>query len=731
MRTWTRRAFIGAGSVIGGGFVLGVAGVALAPNRLRVVPGAKAAKAAGAAADLNTWVAVTPDNVVTILVPHCEMGQGSQTALAMMAAEEMDADWTLVRMREAPALDEYANEYVIRAFAPGAIPGPVVRGFDYGTYRIARWSGLQVTGGSSAVRGTGVYGMTVAGAAAREMLVGAAAQRFGVSPSELSVKSSRVIHDRTGRSASFGELATAAAKLPVPSRPALKTPDRYTIRRTARPRFDIPSKVDGSAIYAIDFKVPGMLYAAVEMAPVFGGTLQSLDSAPADAAPGVKRVLRLGNAVAVVADSYWHARRALAALKPVFDSAGHGDVSSGSIFAAFDKSLGAAPDMPAGAATVVKADYRVPFLAHATMEPMCCTARVEGNRAEVWTGVQDPLNGRGVAAKALGLPPDNVRFTNLLLGGGFGRRLPGSLDYIDMSARIAKAMSPAPVKMVWSREDDIQHDYYRPAAMARFAGALDASGAPVSVRSRYAGGGDGESTFMPYALREMSAKSGDAAHPIRTGPWRSVLNSQHGFFKESFIDELAHAARKDPYGFRRDLLEGQPRFRAALDKVAAMADWSTALPEREGRGIALTACFGTIVAEVAHVAVSPEGKLRVRAVFAAVDCGDVVNVDSATAQAEGGIIFGLSAALLGEITIAEGMVVQRNFRDYQMIRLADAPQITVEFIRSDAKPGGLGEPCVPPIAAAVANAIFAATGTRVRDLPIKNHDLSRRASSAT
>jgi isoquinoline 1-oxidoreductase beta subunit len=344
--------------------------------------------------------------------------------------------------------------------------------------------------------------------------------------------------------------------------------------------------------------------------------------------------------------------------------------------------------------------------------------------------VQDPLAGRKIAAKALGLAPESVRFNNLLLGGGFGRRLPGNLDYIDMSARIAKAMAPTPVKMLWSREDDIQHDYYRPAAMARFAGSLDSGGRPVSVRSRYAGGGDGESTFMPYAIDDKNAKSGDAAHSIRTGPWRSVLNSQHGFFKESFIDEMAHAAKKDPYAFRRDLLSDQPRFRAALDKAAAMAGWGSTLPEREGRGIALTECFGSIVAEVAHVAVSPEGKLRVRAVHAAVDCGDVVNTDSAAAQAEGGIIFGLSAALVGEITIAEGRVVQRNFRDYQMIRLADAPQISVEFVRSDAKPGGLGEPCVPPIAAAVANAIFAATGIRVRELPFKNHDLSRRANGA-
>jgi isoquinoline 1-oxidoreductase beta subunit len=722
MGKWTRRAFIGTGTLAGGGLLLGVVGAAMSPSRHSLVSDDAEDKG-----ELNTWIAVTADNLVTVLVPHCEMGQGAQTALAMMAAEEMEADWDLVRIKEAPALEAYANAYPIRAFAGGEIPGPIVRAFDYGTYRLARWYGTQATGGSTAVRSTGIFGMAVAGAAAKEMLIAAAATRFGVSASECQAKSSRVVHPASGKSATFGELATEAARLPVPARPALKSPDTYTIRRTSRARVDIRPKVDGSAIYGIDFTLPGMLYAAVEIAPVFGGKLLSVDSSPAEAMPGVKRVVRLDEAVAVVADSYWRARKALAALKPEFDDAGHKDVSSASIFAAFDTSLGPAPEMPADAAKVVTADYRVPFLAHATMEPMVCTARVEGDRADVWAGVQDPLNARSIAASALDLDVEQVHLTNLLLGGGFGRRLPFTFDYIDLGVRVAKAMSPAAVKTVWSRENDIQHDYYRPAGMARFAGALDKGGAPIAIGCHYAGGGDGESLFMPYAIPGKAADARDAAHPIRLGAWRSVLNSQHGFFKESFIDEMAHAAGKDPFLFRLGLLNDQPRFRDALIQAATMSGWDDPLPEGEGKGIAIAESFGSIVAEVAHVAVSPEGKVRVRRVFAAVDCGDVVNPNSAAAQAEGGIIFGLSAALVGEITIAEGRVVQRNFRDHQMIHLADAPEIKVEFVRSNAPLGGLGEPCVPPIAAAVTNAIFAATGIRVRDLPIKNHTLSRRA----
>ncbi len=720
MNKWTRRAFIGAGTVAGGGFLLGVAGFTFAPSRHSLVSADAAEKG-----QLTTWITITPDNFVTILIPHCEMGQGTPTALAMMAAEELEADWSLVRVQEAPALDEYANGYIIRAMGGGYVPAVLGRGVDYGAYKLTEWIGLMVTGGSTAVRGTGEWGMRVAGAAAKEMLLAAAAQRWGVPVSECAAKGSRVTHAATGRSSTFGELARSAATQSVPTSPALKDPGTFTIRRTSVPRRDLPSKVDGSAQYAIDFTTPGMLYAAVEIAPVQGGKLVSVDTTPAESMPGVKKVVKLDEAVAVVADSFWRARRALAALKPEFSDAGHGDVSTASIFAAFDKALGAPPEVPKGAAKVVTADYRAPLLAHATMEPMVCTVKVAGDHAEVWTGVQDPLNARSVAAKALGIDVENVRLTNFLLGGGFGRRLPFTFDYVDLAARVAKTVSPTPVKTIWTRENDLQHDYYRPAAMSRHAGALDATGVPLAAHSHYTGGGNSEAVFMPYAIAEKDTDEKKADHPIRLGQWRSVLNSQHGFFKESFIDEMAIAAGQDPFEFRRGLLGEQPRFKAALEKAAAMSGWGTPLPPGEGRGIAICESFGSIAAEVVHVAVSPEGKLKVLNVYAAVDCGDVVNIDSATAQVEGGIIYALSAALLSEIHIAQGRIVETNFRDYPMIHIADAPKVTTAFIRSDAALGGLGEPPVPPLAPALANAIHAATGIRVRELPIRKTPLKR------
>ncbi|MFN7916718.1 MAG: molybdopterin cofactor-binding domain-containing protein [Vicinamibacterales bacterium] len=718
MNKWTRRTFIGAGTIAGGGFLLGVGGFTFAPGRHTVVSADAADKG-----QLTTWVTVTPDNVVTILIPHCEMGQGTTHALAMMAAEEMEAEWSTVRVQEAPALDEYANGYVIRAAGGDYIPAVMARGVDYGAYKLAQWFGFQVTGGSTAVRSTGEYGMRLAGAAAKEMLLTAAAQQWQVNVAECVAKASRVSHAASGKSATFGELAKAASALPVPTSPALKDPGAFTLRRTSTPRLDIPSKVNGSAQYGIDFSIPGMLYAAVEIAPVQGGKLTAVDTAPAESMPGVKKVVKLDEAVAVVADSFWRARRALAALKPQFDDAGHGDVSTASIFGDFDKALGPAPEMPSGAVKVVTAEYRAPFLAHAAMEPIACTARVDANVAEVWAGVQDPLNARSVAAKALGLDTSQVHLTNFLLGGGFGRRLPFNFDYIDLGVRIAKAMSPTPVKMIWTRENEMQHDYYRPAALSRHTGTLDANNLPTSVASKYTGPGDGEAVAMPYAIASKDADAVKSPHHVREGQWRSVNNSQHGFFKESFIDELANAAGVDPFGFRRALLNDQPRFKAALEKAAEMSGWGTPLPAGEGRGIAVCESFGSIVAEVVHVSVSPEGRLKVLNVYAAVDCGDVVNPDSATAQVEGGIVFALSAALLSEVNIAQGRIVEKNFRDYPMIHINDVPRIHTAFLRSNGLLGGLGEPAVPPLAPALANAIYAATKIRVRELPIRKTPL--------
>lgn len=720
MNKWTRRAFIGAGSLTGGGFLLGVAGFTFAPSRHSLV-----AADAAATGQLTTWITVTPDDVVTVLVPHCEMGQGVPTALAMMAAEEMDADWAHVRVQEAPALDAYANGYIVRAAGGDYIPAAMARGLDYAAFKAAEWFGFQVTGGSTSVRGTGEFGMRVAGAAARQMLVEAAATQWGVSPAECTVAKSRISHAASGRSTTFGPISRAAAALKVPARPALKDPSAYVLRRTSLPRLDIPAKVDGSAKYAIDVRVPGMLYAALAMAPVNGGQLISVDASPAEAMRGVKKVVTLPNAVAVVADSLWRARKALAALSPQFSDAGHGSVSTASIFSAFEAALGQAPALPADAVKTVTADYKAPFLAHATMEPMVCTAKVDQGRVEIWTGVQDPLNARSVAAKALGIDAEQVTLTNHLLGGGFGRRLPFTFDYVELGVRVAQAMSPTPVQTIWTRENDIQHDYYRGAAMSRHAGALDAGGRPLAAHSVYTGGGNGEAVAMPYDIAAMEAEEKKAPHHVRPGQWRSVLNSQHGFFKESFIDELAHAAAADPFEFRRGLLDKAPRFKAALEKAAAMAGWGQPLPPGEGRGIAICESFGTIVAEVAHVAVGADGGLKVKHVHAAVDCGDVVNLDTARSQVEGGIVFALSAALLSEITIEQGKVVQSNFRDYPMIHLADTPLVSVEFLRSDAPLGGLGEPCVPPLAPALTNAIFAACGVRVRELPVKKTPLTR------
>jgi isoquinoline 1-oxidoreductase beta subunit len=725
MNKWTRRAFIATGGVVGGGLAIGLGGVAFAPNRIGVVPDED-----GDAPQLTTWLRIAADNTVTVIMPHCEMGQGAHTALAMMLAEELDADWDLVRIEEAPADSAYANGYLVRVFLPiaASVPRFMERSVDYASFKLTQLMDLQVTGGSSSVRGTGQLGMRVAGAAGKSMLLAAAAKRWNVPASECAARLSHVTHAESGRTASFGELAAEAAQLDPPVHPTLKRREQYSIVGRATPRFDIPSKVNGVATYAIDVALPGMLYATVRAAPVFGARLNAVDPKVAERMPGVVKVVQLENAVAVVADGYWRALQATRALTPSFSNTDRNGATSDAIFETYRAALerndgdkvhssGNATKALSAAEKTIEAEYRAPFLAHATMEPMSATVRIADGRCEVWTGVQDPLGARKVAAKAADLDKGDVILHNQQLGGGFGRRLPGAHDYVDQAVRIAKIMSPAPVKLIWSREEDIQHDFYRPAVLGRFQGALDSSGAPLVWISRFNGPG-GEAARTAYAIAHQDIRAIEHDTHVRLGSWRSVEHSQHGFFSECFVDELAHAAGKEPLGFRLALLTNAPRHRAVLEKAALMSGWGEPLAAGRGRGVALVESFGTIVAETAEVEVV-DGRIKVRRVCAAVDCGEVVNPDTAAAQIEGGVIFGMAAALFNEITIRDGRVVQTNFNDYPMPKLADAPHITVEFMPSLAPMGGLGEPGVPPIAPAIANAVFAATGQRLRTLPLR------------
>lgn len=725
MNKWTRRAFIGTGSLVGGGLLLGVGGILVAPNRLNVLP-----KESTDAARLTTWVKITPDNRITTVVPHCEMGQGAHTTLAMMLADELDADWASVAVEEAPAQSEFANGYLLFGFLPALAnaPSPLIRGIDYAAYRLTRLFDVQITGGSSSTRGTGQFGMRLAGAAARTMLIQAAAQRWNVAASQCTANASRITHAGSNRSASYGELAAEAAKLDPPSRPTLKQRAAYTLMGTRVARLDIPGKTNGSAKYGIDTTLPDMLVATISSAPVFGATLASVDASAAEAMPGVRKVVQLPEAVAVVADGYWQALKALRSLAPVFTPTGHGNVTTDNLFADLAKraqtekgssvdSNGDAEQALQGAAKTVTAEYRVPFLAHAAIEPVNATVRIADGRCEVWTGVQDPLNARKVAAEAADLDFEEVTVHNQQVGGGFGRRLPGTHDFVKQAVLVAKAMAPAPVKLIWSREEDLQHDYYRPAVLGRYQAALRSDNMPSAWLSRFNGGSDAAAK-LPYAIEHRKIVAIDDAHHIRTGAWRSVASSQHGFFTESFIDELAHAAGKDPYEYRRSLLQHSPRYLAVLEKAAAMGEWGKPLPPGRGRGIAIVEAFGTIVADVAEVEVI-DGKLRVHRISAAVDCGELVNPDGGTAQIEGGTLFASSAALFEEISINEGRVSTTNFMDYSLGRMADAPRVSVEFLRSEAPMGGLGEPGVPPVAPAIANALFAATGRRIRTLPLQ------------
>jgi isoquinoline 1-oxidoreductase beta subunit len=699
---------------------------------------------------VTNWIKIGSDDTITVVIPHCDMGTGIYTSLTQMAAEELDADWSKVRAEQAPTDPDFANGAVIEGFLlNGAQPPAFLKGVAANTFRFMSANisvpggGYipQITGGSSAIRATGVYGMRVTGAAAREMLVKAAAARWNVSPDTCTTKMSRVIHTATGKSFGYGELAAEAAGYEPSADPKLKPKSKYMLVGKPMPRVDIPTKVNGKTTYGIDVKVPDMLYAAIKISPVFGAKLKSVDTADVEKRRGVKQVVRLEDAVVVVADRFWRARDGADALDPVFETGPNNAVTTASLDARHAAALNSKHlklDQKVGAGGTalstgkfIEATYNVPYLSHAPMEPMNATALYKDGTLEVWSGTQDGLGSRAYCAKLAGLPMEKVTFHLLQMGGAFGRRLPGQWNFLDYAVQTAMAMPGKPVKLLFTREQDMQHDFYRPNVTSRFRAALNTAGMPVAWVNDYTtDDAPSPQAHIQYGVPNQAISRVHVKTHIPTGAWRSVEASWHGFFIESFIDELAHAANKDPVAYRLALLKDSPRHYAVVEQAARAAGWGTPMAPGRARGIAMVECFQTIVAHVAEITLMPDGTLKVDRVVSAVDCGSAVNPDGLRAQIEGGIVYGLTAALNGAITIDKGAVVQANFPDYEMVRMAECPEIEIHIVESDAPLGGAGEPGTPPIAPAVANAIFAASGIRIRELPIRNISLAQTGKKA-
>jgi isoquinoline 1-oxidoreductase beta subunit len=711
----SRRSFIASVAALGGGMALGF--------HLPAGPGS--AEAAANPAEVNAWVVIQPDDTVIIRVARSEMGQGITTALPMLVAEDLGCDWSKVRA-EFPAPEENVR-------------------------RKRAW-GEMSTGGSRSVRTSQEY-LRKAGAAAREMLVAAAAAQWNVPAAECQAAKSVVTHKQSGRNLRYGEVAEAAAKLPPPAEPKLKDPKDWTLLGTPQKRFDTADKVTGKPIFGIDVRVPNMLYAAIVQCPVFGGTPKSYDEAKIRGLKGVRQVVQLPNAVAVVAASWWQAKKAADTLPVTWDEGQNGKVSSTGIAEVLRAGL-AAPEAAvvrkdgdvdaalAAAAKRIAAEYGAPFLSHATMEPQNCTAYVTPDKVEIWVPTQSGEGALAAAAAAAEVAPERVIVHKTTLGGGFGRR--GAVqDFVHQAVLVAKAVGQ-PVKLLWTREEDIRHDFYRPVAMARFTAGLDASGMPVAWRVRVTGPSiianlfpqrltDGvDRSFANGFTEEMAYEvpNYEVGYAMRTthvpvGFWRSVNHSQNGFFRECFVDEMAHATGQDPYQFRRKLLSKDPPRLAVLDAAAQKAGWDRPVPQGVSRGIALVEAYGSLCAQVAEASVGDKGEVRVHRVVAAIDTGHVVNPAILQSQVESAIVYGLSATLYGAITIENGRVQQGNFDDYEMLRIADMPVVETALVPSGGFWGGGGEPGVPPLAPALCNAIFAATGKRIRSLPLKGQDLKR------
>jgi isoquinoline 1-oxidoreductase subunit beta len=719
----TRRHFILTGATAAGGFMISI-GAAPVNARAATVPGQPwNDDNAYAPNEIDAWIAIDPDDSILIRYQRSEMGQGSMTALPMMIAEELQCDWSKVRI-------EYASPN--RNLREKNVYGPMF------------------SNGSRSVRASQKKVQQV-GASARERLIAAAAARWNVPATECTAAASTITHKPSGRTLRYGEVAADAAKVVLAKEPTIKKPAQFTFIPRALPRVDVVHKTDGSAKFGIDAQVPGMVFAAITACPVPGGKLKSVDDSVLKGAPGVLQVVKLHNAVAVVAtDTYWRAKRALSRLQPEWDVGAAGKVDSDLLSKEYRAALsqpmltarneGDVDKAMSGATKTFEAIYETPYLSHSPMEPMNATVYLQPDRLDVWVGTQAADEALEAAAKASGLKPEQVYVHNGFVGGGFGRR--DANDEVKQAIAIAKAVQ-RPVKLVWTREEDTRQDKFRPHAVVAFKAAVGADGIPTAWSMRVVTSSIFASVGRPFPTTKVEpqtvaglADNGYNVPNIRVESlvknthlpvwfWRAPGVNQHIFAIESFLDEIASANGLDPYQIRRKLLAGKPDWLKVLDTAAEKGDWGKPLPAGTGRGIAICTDTDSLCAQVAEVTVKPNGEVKVNRVTVALDTRYMVNPQTIAEQAEGSVIFGLSAALYGKITIKDGAAVQGNFDTYRMVRLAEAPRIDVHLVPSGGKVwGGAGEPATPPIAAAVANAIFAVTGKRLRSLPISDHDLA-------